>query len=242
MKANFVSASKKSTVRPSLRPVPIFIASLIILALIAGLIVILRVAGQSQKTKDLQALIEKVGTHLTIKRDEQPMIATVKNEQLVREKNPAFYRDAVNGDRVLLWSDQAVLFRESEDRVVAVLPIRSPSSTQEFVNATTTEPTVEQALKESPVLEVRNGSGITGAGKAAVERLKALGFTVLPAADAKVKTDYEKTVIMKGNEKPLAVTAIILEKIIGSPVVSSTKEELPIKGDYLIILGTDIKK
>ncbi|MDO8583854.1 MAG: LytR C-terminal domain-containing protein [bacterium] len=242
MKPNLLREEKKKPSAGQWKPVPLVIGLGVVLLLIVGVAWAVRSSQAQKKARVFQALVDKVGTHLTIKREEKPLIATVKDEKLVREKNPAFYRDAVNGDRVLLWSDQVVLFRESEDRVLAVLPVSIPSATTSDAGAASTVTALSKPAQETSVLEVRNGSGIGGAGKSAVDRLKAIGFDVLPATDAKAKTIYAKTVIMKGNDKPLPLTAAMLQQITGAAMVTSSKAEAPIKGDYLIILGEDFKK
>lgn len=178
-----------------------------------------------------QKLVKKVASHIPVNLNEIPTVAIVKDENLVRTKNPVFYKDAKNGDRVLIWTNQAVLYSEAEDKVRAVLPVQVIKMVDKPV-----------PFKETSVLEIRNGSGINGAGKAAVSRLSSMGFSVLPAEDAKAKTIYPHTIIMKGNDRSLPMTALILEKLIGSVVTSTSLEESPAKGDFLIILGSDFKK
>jgi hypothetical protein len=57
--------------------------------------------------------------------DETPTIAEVKTEDLDKLKTQEFFRDIKNGDKILIFSkaQKAVVYRESENRVINSGPI-----------------------------------------------------------------------------------------------------------------------
>ncbi len=80
-----------------------------------------------KKALDLETLLERVSRLIIVPRGETPTVATVDDANAMRLQDPSFYRDAENGDRVLVWSDKAVLYSMSHDALLAVLPIAGPA-------------------------------------------------------------------------------------------------------------------
>ncbi|MCD4756611.1 hypothetical protein K8R20_03285 [bacterium] len=78
--------------------------------------------------------LEKLGK-LMLLPDESPTIATIVDADALRGENELFYKDAQNDDKLIIFSDKAILFRESEDLIVNVAPV--------FLN-----PEAEQATDE----------------------------------------------------------------------------------------------
>ena len=199
-------------------------------------------ASQASSPEDIKALIDKIGMHILINRSESPTVATVQDADMLRSQNPQFYKDAQNGDRLVIWSDKAILYSPARDVLLAVLPVSLPAAAVEHATGTAafSASSSEQA-SEQATIEVRNGSGIPGLGRAMAEKLKAAGLDVLPATDAKVKT-YATTVIVKANDKPLPITLEALIEVTGASVVPAPPVEGAIKGDFLVIVGADAKK
>lgn len=180
----------------------------------------------------LQALIDRVKRHAVVSDTEVPNIATIQDITVVRPKNPLLYRDAQNGDRVLLWRDTAVIYSSALDRVLVVLPISPPTA-----SATRTIPDT----KEQAMIEVRNGSRVSGAAAAMVSQLTAAGLSVLPATDAQSKA-YRKTVVVERSDKAFPRTLQTIQAITKAQVVAKPASEKDLKGDFLIILGADQKR
>ncbi len=185
------------------------------------------------KSKENAQLIMKVGKLVPINLKEQPLIATVRDAKMVRERNPYFYQNARQGDRVLIWTDKAVLYSETEDRLLAVMPVnvvRAAAAT------TSTTPVIEKAK-----IEVRNGTGKAGYAKAMSDQLKAVGLDVSAIGEAKAKT-YQKTIIIKVSAQELPTTLGTLQKATGASVVPAIASEGEVKADFLVIVGADFKK
>lgn len=190
--------------------------------------------------RDVGSLIQKVARHIVVKDSETPSVATVQDADALRSQNPIFYKDAQNGDRVLVWSDKVVLYSVTKDVLLAVLPISIPVPAPTASTSTSTTPGEEAATStvETATIEVRNGSGTTGRGRTLATQLKQEGFTVLPATDANRK-DYAKTVIYIASDKPLSQTLNALVKLLNAEVVTTLPDEASLKGDIVIVVGAD---
>jgi uncharacterized protein HemX len=79
---------------------------------------------------DQKKLVDKVGAHIDLPKDEQPSIATVSDKEKLKEQ--AFFKSAQNGDTLLIYTKakKAILYRDKEDRVIEVAPIAIDTSTQ----------------------------------------------------------------------------------------------------------------
>ncbi len=187
--------------------------------------------------KEIQALIAKVASHLNVKQHESPTVATIQNADLLRSQNPTFYKNAQVGDKLLIWSNQAVLYSMSKDKILSVLPISLPPNVNSQTTSTTTTQTVEKAT-----IEVRNGAGVVGLGGRTVTKLKAAGLTVLPATDAKSKTVYPSSflIVRQGATYPNTIAKI--QRVLNAPVTVLPSVEAPMKGDILLILGSTATK
>ncbi|MBU2566938.1 LytR C-terminal domain-containing protein [Patescibacteria group bacterium] len=204
---------------------------------------------QQMAISDTDKLILRVGELIATKADEQPTVATVQDAELLKVDNPEFYRDAVNGDRLLIWSDKAVLYSTSQDRLLAVMPISQPETTDtptstEMItgNATTTEMDISALLsEEGAIIQVRNGTRVAGMAKKMSDYLKAHDLPVAVVSDAVMK-DYATTTIYRlTTEPPMQATDQALKNVLGVEGISTDlpKEETTSGGDYVVIIGAD---
>lgn len=189
-------------------------------------------SSQSPLSEDVPTLVNRVARHLAVKQDEVPAVAIVQDIQLLKSQNPVFYKDAENGDHLLIWSDKAVLYSSKRDIILAVVVVNTAPSV-----ATST---TSASARETATIEVRNGSDVVGLGRAAVAKLQAVGLTVSPPTDA--RGTYPGTLIIKGHEKPLPNTLQTLLSVTGGRVASLPEGEKMIKEDFLVIVGEDFKK
>lgn len=54
--------------------------------------------------------------------EDQPTVARIEKPSALQESNPEFYKNAQAGDYLILYPQRAVIFRESENRVINVAP------------------------------------------------------------------------------------------------------------------------
>jgi hypothetical protein len=80
------------------------------------------VEGQQEVAKqEIQAIVEKVKTHMELPEGEDPAMATVLNAESLASEQP-FYKDATNGDKVIVYqkANKAILYNPEKDIVVNV--------------------------------------------------------------------------------------------------------------------------
>lgn len=186
--------------------------------------------------KEVASVISRVREMVAVSADEMPTVATVQDISVLRPQNPTLYRDAQNGDKLLVWSDKVVVFSTAKDRVLVAMPINigpetsqtAPSDARVAAASATEEPRV--------TIEVRNGTPTPGVARTLSERLKTDGFQTLAPGDANNKT-YTSTVIYNATGKTIPKTLEKLVAATGGSVVTSLPGEGTSKADLLIIVG-----
>jgi hypothetical protein len=106
------------------------ILSILVLALIAGLAYMFvqnkRLRSPDVQTKlqeeSNQRIVDKV-MQLILVPEEEPTLATIVNVDNLRKANPDFYKDAVNGDQLVIYSSKAIIYREADDIIINVAPV-----------------------------------------------------------------------------------------------------------------------
>ncbi len=198
--------------------------------------------SQTQPISDLQDLKNRVGQLIEVNNEEDPTIATVNDPEILRQSQPDFYKDAVVGDRLLVWSDKAVLYSTKKDKLLSVMLINNSATEQEV--ATTTDATNDEAVFEStvedeePMITVLNGTRIAGlAGKMRTE-LISVDIPVNQIGDANIKT-YTTTTIIKLTEEEMPATLKALQNALDAELSDPLEEERDLQGDYVVIVGTD---
>ncbi len=77
-----------------------------------------------------KSLVEKVGRHIELPKDEQPTVATVSD--VSKLSGQTFFTNAKNGDKVLIYtkSNTAILYRPTEDKIINVGSINTGTTAQ----------------------------------------------------------------------------------------------------------------
>jgi hypothetical protein len=195
---------------------------------------------------DLEKLVDRVGQLIEINRSEQPTIATVQDAELLRSSQPDFYKEAEVGDRLLVWSDKAVLYSTTRDKLLSVMLISNQNGAMEGQvtdlsgDTTTTQETLPDSTIESEkaVITVLNGTQTAGLAGKMRTKLTNSSLTVASIGDAQ-KKGYEKTLIVVLADKPMPATLDALRKITGAEVSQDKPDDANLKGDFVIIVGND---
>ena len=198
---------------------------------------------------DILALISRVSNLILIKAQEEPTIATVQDADSLRKSNPSFYKDAENGDRLLVWSDKAVLYSTKMDKLLAVMPIFGNTANTLNISATSTPQTSSSTIAvatstvqtENAVVDVRNGTNVAGRAKTMANLLKAQNIKTGLIGDA-INRDYDITVIYNLSDKPLIATLkALVDATKGQVKAISDAEKSAYKGmgDIVIVVGKD---
>lgn len=192
-------------------------------------------------TDQVQSLVQKVAAHIQVKDGEQPTVATIQDVEILRAQNPDFYKDAQNGDRLLIWSDKAVLYSSSQDKLLAVLPIRIPETPA--ATGTTSQnptPTAPKApVAENATIDVRNATQVSGLAKTVADRLTASGLKVGQVASTKASAD---TLIVVQPGKSYPETVKKLAELTGGRVATLPAGEASFSSDIVVLVGANYKK
>ncbi len=171
-------------------------------------------AQQEMYMQEVEDILVKVGKLIVLPEGEVPELATVQDaESLAAEQ--AFFEGSINGDKLLIYSQKALIYSPSRDILVNVGPI--------YVSD----------LPELAV-EVRNGSDVGGAASGMGELLVSkFGYNVIDVGDA-ADFDYEATVLVNLS----GVDTSVLEQELGVTAIT----ELPAgeegsTADVIIIIG-----
>lgn len=72
---------------------------------------------------ETKSIVQKVGKLIKLPAKEQPTLATVLDKEKLKDQ--AFFNDAENGDKILIYTEakKAVIYREKDNMVVNVGPI-----------------------------------------------------------------------------------------------------------------------
>lgn len=235
--------------------------------LILGLLLVVVVAGggwwafSSQSGDDLSKLSENVGAKLTdaqvdmvvariskfmvVPESERPSVVVLKDTAALAQQQ-AFYKDAKDGDILVVYSTRAIIYDAKTNKLVGVSPIQqntatpvpTPDTTASGSAQLTPSPTATPPAPESINLEVRNGTSTPGlAGKTASELDAKYAWITKPkAADAKGAFKTTVIVDLSGGKKPGALAA--LETYFEVKAVTELpKGEATSTADILVIVG-----
>lgn len=131
--------------------------------------------------QEAQAIVDKLALLMVLPTDEKPTVATVVDVDALRKENPTFYKDAKNGDRLIIYSTKAILFRAEDNKIINVAPVQITPNSSTTVSLT---------------VEVLNGTETGGNGSLMEQAIGALGstYSIAGVGDAKSK-DYQKTTV-----------------------------------------------
>ena len=179
-------------------------------------------------------LVDAVGKLVVLPANEQPTIATIAD--LSKLQGQPFFANAQVGDKVLIYTQakKAILYRPSENKIIELAPLNIGSG--QSASSTASNSSANLPVARLISVEIRNGSGASGAAGAFKARLAGNAeFSVIKTGNA--KTIYPKTLLyVKTNKYPDIATS--LQKITSAEVVASLPaSEADTTADVLLILG-----
>lgn len=74
---------------------------------------------QTQQTiqkNDAKAVVTKLKTLMEVP-SEEPLVATITDAAKLKENEP-FYKNAQNGDKVVIWKEKAIIYRMEQNKLV----------------------------------------------------------------------------------------------------------------------------
>lgn len=172
------------------------------------------VAQQEIYEQEVEDILSKVGRHIVLPADEIPELATIQDAEALAAEQ-AFFEGAINGDKLLVFSQKALLYSPSRDILVNVGPIYVGDFSE-------------------LVVDIRNGSDMGGAANELGSLLaEKFNYDVINVGDA-VDFDYEETVLVNLGE----VDVSILEQELGVMAVTELPSgEAASEAEVVIIIG-----
>lgn len=79
------------------------------------------IAAKNQEESD--RVINALNLVLYTETENAPTVARIEDPDVLKQANPDFYKNAQVGDYLILYPQRAVVFRESENRIINVAPI-----------------------------------------------------------------------------------------------------------------------
>ncbi len=84
------------------------------------------VAARNQE--ESERVISSLSLVLYTESEDQPTVARIEDPAVLQRANEDFYRNAQAGDYLVLYPNRAIIYRESENRVINVAPIINTSN------------------------------------------------------------------------------------------------------------------
>jgi len=76
-----------------------------------------------QQTLTRERILSRLSSILLLPDEVNPKIATITNLDELLAENPEFYKNAEDGDTLVLFSELAIIYRDSINKVINIAPI-----------------------------------------------------------------------------------------------------------------------
>lgn len=209
-------------------------------------------AEQEAAQKEIAEVLEQTGRLFVLPQGETPIMATVVDAEALRAEQP-FYSNIIDGDKVLVYiqNQQAIIYSPTRNIIVNVGPVQfqqgvsqeADTELGQNIPSSTSKDTAKQIAIANMdgrfLVEVRNGSGVTGAAARLESELTALSsdYAVMGITDA-VRNDYQETIIVNLTGEGGTEAISNLATLLGAVVVTSLPEkESATQAEVLIIIG-----
>lgn len=76
-----------------------------------------------KNTEETEKVLNNLKAILLVTETESPTVARVEDPDKLKTSNPEFYRDIQKNDYLILFSNRAIIFRESTNQIINIAPI-----------------------------------------------------------------------------------------------------------------------
>ncbi len=191
-----------------------------------------QLTSAEQKSKgvdDTKIILAKVSKHILIKDTSKPLLAEIADVDQVKKQNPVFYKDAQNGDKLLIVDGKAILYRPSTDMIINVAPVSK--------NNQPTDKTKEKKISlKSVKIAVLNGTNNVNAIDEFLKKLDKDFTEVNVKSRGVAPTDYTVSVVYDRSNK--GAGKVIAEKL-GIAYSNKVPNSIKSDADVVIVLGSD---
>lgn len=106
----------------------ILIIAIFVVGVGAGYMVynkLLETNSEKEETIDKQVteILDELSKIILLPEDETPTVISIMDVEQLKRENEKFYKDAVNGDILIIYSDKAIVFRRREKKIINVAPV-----------------------------------------------------------------------------------------------------------------------
>lgn len=84
-------------------------------------------AVAARNEEESNRVIGALNSILLTESEDAPTVARIENPQVLIDANADFYKNAQEGDYLVLYPQRAIIYREAEDRIINVAPIINTS-------------------------------------------------------------------------------------------------------------------
>mgnify|MGYP001601668169 CR=1 FL=1 len=100
--------------------------------------------NNAQNLEAAKAIVAQVAKLMVVPTDIEPTVATIVDVEKLREQNE-FYNQAENDDHLIVYPTQAILYRSTLNKIVAVVPVnvQAPTEAEAAAQATTSSAAVQ---------------------------------------------------------------------------------------------------
>ena len=190
------------------------------------------VSGQKEVAKkEIDSLVAKVNKLIILPKNETPTVATVANVNELA-KTQAFYSDASNGDKVLIYfkAEKAYIYNPNKNILVNVGPVYIDKTKTQ---TTTTKKKIEDYLN----IEIRNGSEVTGKATLLSEKIKKNKLFKVTTIGNAVTNTYKQTILVKLSSKKDKMVSALESNLNLLATTTLPTGEISSSADVLIIVG-----
>lgn len=85
-------------------------------------------ASSKVQEEKARVTVDNLKKILKINGDEQPAVALIQDVTKTKESNQEFYKDAENGDALIVYSSRAIIYREKDNQIINIAPIINPAA------------------------------------------------------------------------------------------------------------------
>jgi hypothetical protein len=173
---------------------------------------------QAQAQEEVKKLVEQVGKLIDLPKGEDPTVATITDASKLKDQ--AFFKNAQNGDRVLIYSKakKAILYRPSTNKVIEIAPVNLGQT-------------------EKATAALYNGTTTAGLTKTIEERLEGKFTNVdVTVRENASKNNYDDTIVVDVSGRNATLAKQIADEL-GGRVGSLPSGETKPQTDLLVILG-----
>lgn len=177
-----------------------------------------------QLSEEDAALLRKLAALMILPSDIEPTMAVIDDINLLKQTQPEFFKDAKNGDRLIIYPDMAIIFDAAANKIVKIGPVIFPEPGN---NAT-----------QPVTFAIYNGTGAAGQAAAMETTLTSVFQNAVVTVKDNAVGEYPETLVVDlvGNYPGID---LIADQIGGTVAPLPEGEIKPEGATVLVIVGTD---